>query len=280
MQHNTMKYFSKFSGCGRAVLFALLLALVGCSENAYGPSRKIQAASGAENTAREEASSVNPSEPVLMVGDVTMPMPVPTGFRRIPTAHPLMRSAQAGLAGDEVLLCLFERIGDNAGSTASAMTLEALLQRETLQVSTLSKWLNVEFSSLDFLKIKEPWQEESIEFNQNTLNHFEEAALGRLAEEREFNYNMGMIDSSPLHISFLKVMKHGAPTGESIYTCSSTSLVWRYGKILRITYNKHIENFGQIQGVVAESVGYLQKLQAIDRNTRLSEAQRADSGAS
>lgn len=272
MPYNNLKHIINFSRCSLAALCVMLFVLPACTEDSYGPPRTVQAVAEAENATQPEASVVKPSEPVLIVGDVTMPMPVPTGFRRVPVDHPLMRASQAGLDNDEILLCLFERIGDGAAASSPALDLEALLQRETLQVSTLSKWLNVELSSLDFLKIKEPWQDESVQFNQNTLIHFEEAARGRLEAEREFSYNLGMIDSSPLHISFLKVMKHTAPAGEVIYTCKSTSLVWRYGKILRISYNKHIENFGQIQGVVAESVGYLQKLQTIDRSTRLSSA--------
>jgi hypothetical protein len=244
-----------------ALALSPVLLLAGCGEDAYGPPRKPQAASGAGAEAGEEDAAAKPGEPVLLVGGVTMPLPAPTGFRRVPVDHPLMRAVQASLEGDELLLCLFERVGGAAGP-------EDPLGRESLRVSTLTRWLNMEVSSLDFLKIKQPWQDESAEFNQSALSRFEEAALGRLAAEREFNYNLGMIDSSPLHISFLSVSKRLSPAGEPVYTCECTSLVWRYGKILRISHSKTIDNFGQIQGVVAESVGYLQKLQAIDRSAR------------
>lgn len=257
-----------------ALLLAVLpLLACGCSEDSYGPPRlaAVAVVTQEEETAEPApAPQQAPTEPVLVVGGVTMPMPVPDGFKRIPQDHPLMRARQAAAGSEEVVLCIFER---PQGGASPGLDLEALLQRDILQISTLTKFLDVEVSSLDFLKIKEPWQQDSVEFNQNTLTNFAEAAEGRLADQPQFSYNMGMIDSSPLHISFLKVMKHTAPAGGVIYTCSSTSLIWRYGKILRITYNKPISDFGQIQAVVAESVGYLQKIQAIDRNTRLSSSE-------
>lgn len=273
MRNNTLKFKRYLSIICLPPLFALPAALAGCSEESYGPPRSARAAaetgaadvsdtSGAWGAADERSAQPKPGEPVLVVGDVTMPMPVPTGFKRIPADHPLMRATQSDLDAEETLLCLFERSGE-AGPEGS-------LKRELLQVSTLRKWLNVEVSSLDFLKITQPWQEESVEFNQSALNVFIEAVQGRLAAEPHFDYNLGLIDSSPLHISFMRVLKQTAPGGEVGYTCSTTSLVWRYGKILSITYNKPIAGFDQIQGVVAESVGYLQKLQAIDRHARLS----------
>lgn len=245
---------------------ALLVLTCACSEDSYGPPRRVVADSPAASVAAEAEKQQKPTEPVLVVGGVTMPMPVPDGFKRLPLDHPLARARQTAAGSEEVLLCIFER----ADSAGAAPGLEALLQRDSLQVSTLRKFLDVEVSSLDFLKIKEPWQRDSVEFNQNTLNYFAEAASGRLADAPQFSYNMGMIDSSPLHISFLKVLKHTAPAGEVIYTCSTTSLIWRYGKVLSISYNKLINDFGQIQAAVAESVGYLQKIQAIDRTTRIS----------
>lgn len=255
---------------GRACFGALLLLLVltaGCKDDLYGPPRK--SAPAPQDSASGQGEPVRPSEPMLIVGGTTMPMPVPTGFKRIPVDSPLMRAVQAGAGTDEVVLCVFERNAEAAsGRAGPGLSLEGLLQREILQVSTLAKWLDAEVTAGDFLKIKQPWQDESVEFNQDTMAYFEDAAKGRLAGEHEFTYNLGMIDSSPQHISFLQVMKHTLPAGEQMYTCSSSSLLWRRGKILRITYNKHIENFGQINAVVAESVGYIQKLQAIDRGSR------------
>lgn len=247
-----------------------LLFPAGCSEESYGPPSGARTPAAPESpVAAERPAPSKSSDPVLMVGNLTMPMPAPDGLRRLPGEHPLMRAAQSRLAPGEVLLCVFERAGDAQAGQPGDMSPETLLRRELWQVGTLSKWLNAEVSSLDFLKIKQPWQDESIEFNQSALNNFEEAVRDRLAAEREFNYNLGMIDSSPLHISFLRVEKHTAPAGEVIYTCATTSLVWRHGKILRLGYSKPVENFGQIHGVVAESVGYVQKLQALDRSTRL-----------
>lgn len=277
MQNNTLKSKRYLSLICLPLLFALPAALAGCSEESYGPPRGARAAetgspdvsdaSGARGAADDRSAQPKPSEPVLVVGDVTMPMPVPAGFKRIPADHPLMRATQSDLDAEETLLCLFERGGEAAPGEAGS---EGTPKRELLQVSTLRKWLNVEVSSLDFLKITQPWQEESVEFNQSALSVFTEAVQGRLAAEPHFDYNLGLIDSSPLHISFMRVLKETAPGGEVGYICSTTSLVWRYGKILSITYNKPIAGFDQIQGVVAESVGYLQKLQAIDRHARLS----------
>lgn len=241
----------------------LVFVLSGCGEDAYGPPRKLV------NTAQTQKDFIpaKPSEPVLLVGDVTMPMPAPDGFKRIPNDSELVRAIQGNVPTDEVLLCLFERSGEVAANTD--LSVEGLLLRDTLTVSTLNKWLDVEIASLDFLKLKQPWQEDSIEFNQGALVNFEEAVKTRLAAQSEFSYNLGMIDSSPLHISFLKVMKHTGSNNRTIYTCSTTSLLWRYGKIIRLSYSRRIDGFSQIQSVVAESVGYIQKLQTLHRTTRV-----------
>lgn len=247
------------------VLLVLLLAasLTGCFEDAYGPPRKAEV----KDKTVEEDVAPKPGEPVLVVGNTTMPMPAPDSYKRISADNPLVHAIKGGMPHDEVLLCIFEKSTD--GLPNNDFSTNGLLRRDIIQVSTLNKWLNVEVSSLDFLKLKEPFQEEAVEFTQATLKHFEDAALTRLAEQEEFTYNLGMIDSSPLHVSFLQVVKHPGSANDSIYVCSTTSLVWRYGKIMRLTFNKHIQEFGQIQGVVAESVGYLKKLQQLDSASRL-----------
>lgn len=267
MRKKILKVYGTF---GRACCGALLLLLplaLGCKDELYGPPRTISPAP--QTPAAGSSAPVKPSEPMLMVGSVNMPMPVPTGFKRISPDSPLMRAVQAGADADEVVLCVFERNSEGASAQAvPVLSLEGLLRREILQVSTLAKWLDAEVKAGDFIKLKQPWQDESVEFNQETMTYFEEAAKGRLAAQEEFTYNLGMIDSSSQHISFLQVMKHSLSDGESMYTCSSSSLLWRHGKVLLITYTKHIENFGQINAVVGESVGYIQKLQAIDRSSR------------
>lgn len=269
MRDNAFKHRCALSWLCLPLLALLLLMPAGCGEDGYGPKRGAQAAADAASPDSEDA--VQPDVPTLMVGDTAMPMPVPAGFRRVPGDHPLMRAAQSGLGSEEVVLCLFERVDEApAGQNGEDQSRRALLRRELFLVSTLGKWLAAEISSLDFLKIKQPWQDESIEFNQATLSGFEEAAAGLLPAEREFSYHMGIIDSSPLHISFMRVEKRAAPDGGFTYACRTNSLIWRYGKILRIIYGKPIADLGQIHDVVAESVGYLRKLQSIDRNTRLS----------
>ncbi|MDR2503414.1 MAG: hypothetical protein LBD82_03390, partial [Deltaproteobacteria bacterium] len=238
-----------------SVLF--IAAASGCDEKSFGPQP--------DDRQMEQGQGLlppPPDEPTLAVGDLNMPMPVPSGFKRIPAEHPLMRAAQTGLGNEETILCIFERQGENPSAETG---MEGLLRRDLLQVSTLNKWMNASISNTDFSRLKQPWQEESIVFNRNTLTFFEDAAMNRLNGQPSFSYNMGMIDSGPLHISFLKILKYTLPGDKVIYICRTNSALWRYGKILNITYNRPIDSFHQIQTVVAESVGYLQKLQSFGR---------------
>lgn len=249
------------------LILALMPVLAGCDEKSFGPARldssskntEEAATSGSAAAALPEAPA--PTGPTLTVGNVQMPMPVPDNFKRIPHDHPLTRASQATIGSEETLLCLFEK----ENGTSADSSLESLLQRDTLIISTLSKWLNAHIPAPDFLKNTRQWQEESIVFNQNILTFFEEAATTRLADHQQFKYDLGMIDSGPLHISFLKVIKHTTPEEEVIYICNTNSLIWRYGKILRVSYNRNISDFSQIQAVVAESISYLNKLLSIDR---------------
>ncbi len=249
------------SACAHvACLLALImvLPLCGCDEKSFGPPRQATRQENAEAAKTQPA----PSEPMLTVGNTQMPMPVPTGLKRIPHDHQLMRSVQTTMGSAETLLCLFEKTGEAA---APDQTAQNIARRDNLRVSTLTKWLNVSISSLDFLKMIQPWQEQSVTFNQNTFTFFEEAASARLLAEKEFTYNLGLVDSSPLHISFLKIVKHTGPTGQPEYSCITASVLWRHGKVLNITYTRHIDNFDQIQAVVAESISYLNKILALDR---------------
>lgn len=233
---------------------AMLVMLLspGCDEHSFGPQAAPTPAPSADKAAAP------PSVPTLTVGNVSMPLPTPNGFKRIASEDPLMRAAQRGLGSEETLLCLFARSGGDPLDTALPPGTQ---RQDILQVSTLNKWLHARISPQDFLQLKRPWQDESIVFNQNTLRFFEEAAQSSLRPYPQFTYNLGMIDSSPQHISFLKVVKQSPSEEEAVYVCSTTSLLWRQGKILRLTYNRRISDFSQIRAVVAESVGYLQKLQ-------------------
>ncbi|MCL1915282.1 MAG: hypothetical protein FWG17_01010 [Desulfovibrionaceae bacterium] len=233
-----------------SLCFALAISSLsaGCDEKSFGPPPR-------QNVEVVRQPPSQPlEEPTLLVGDVNMPMPVPSGFKRLPAEHPLMLDLQAELGNEETLLCIFER-------TADADSQERQVQ-DLVQVSTLRKWLNAGISTIDFSRLKQPWQEESIVFNQNALVFFEEAARNQLRGQTHFSYNLGMIDSGPLHISFLKVIKHTTPNQQAVYICNTNTLLWRHGKILRLTYNSPIRDFKQIRAVVAESVGYLQKLQS------------------
>jgi hypothetical protein len=236
------------------LLTALVIFLTaGCDEKSFGPKTR---APDVDNS-----SPVKSSLPTLTVGDINMPMPVPGGFRRIQAEDPLMFLAQEKLDSEEILLCLFERSGE-----AEVPPLPGdPLNRDTLQVSTLRKWVNAQISFQDFLQLKKPWQDESVVFNQKTLSFFEKAAHTYLQEQSSFTYNLGLIDSGPAHISFLKVIKYDAPGKNPVYVCNTTSLLWNQGKILRLAYNRRIIDFNQIQEVVAESVGYLQKMQDFGR---------------
>ncbi|MDR2051682.1 MAG: hypothetical protein LBQ63_07935 [Deltaproteobacteria bacterium] len=238
---------------GRGLLLPLAALVIflttGCDERSFGPlTRPVK-----ENN---DSAPVRPSVPTLAVGNVNMPMPVPGGFRRIPAEDPLMSGVQAGLDSEEILLCLFGKAEEEAAPPP-----ENPLNQDTLQVSTLRKWLHAQISFQDFMQLKKPWQDESVVFNQKTLAFFEKATQSYLREQNGFTYNLGLIDSGPAHISFLKVIKYGAPGKEPVYVCNTTSLLWSHGKILRIAYNRRLADFSQIQEVVAESVGYLQKIQ-------------------
>ncbi|MCL1889000.1 MAG: hypothetical protein FWF99_00655 [Desulfovibrionaceae bacterium] len=232
-----------------SLCFALALSSLsaGCDEKSFGPPPRQNA-----EVVRQTPSQTS-EDPTLLVGDVSMHMPVPSGFKRLPAEHPLMLDLQAKLGNEETLLCIFERTVEVDGQERP--------MQDLVQVSTLRKWLNAGISTADFSRLKQPWQEESIVFNQNALVFFEEAARNRLRDQTHFSYNLGMIDSGPLHISFLKVIKHTTPDQQAVYICNTNTLLWRHGKILRLTYNSPIRDFKQIRSVVAESVGYLQKLQ-------------------
>lgn len=259
------------------LLLALSLLLPACSEDSYGPSRSAE-----ENPADKPATEASvlaekSTEPVLAVGDAVIPMPAPDGFDRLPGDHPFVRAAQAASGPGEVVLCLFERADDSGLRPPAFITHEEFFRREIFQVDTLGKWLGATISAQEFLKIKQPWQDGAIEFSQSALSNFEVAANGILAGEDTFSYNLGKIDSSSSHISFLKVLKNTGENGDVLYTVATTSIVWRNGKILRVIYYKKIDDFGQIYAVVAESVGYVKKMETadlVDRAARLDQESR------
>ena len=261
-------------------LFLLLGIMLagGCDDRGFAPIPRMDIAGSAAAKEQPAPAPVasRQEEPTLLVGNLSVPLPVPGGFRRIPADHPLMRTTQASLGSEEILLAIFERAGE-AGAEGGRPE-----ERELLLVSTLHKWLHMNISTADFLTLKQPWQEESVLFNQNVLHYFEEAVETRLHDKRHFVYNLGLFDSSPLHISFLKVIKDGGPA-KNPYVCSTNSLLWHHGKILRISHRSPLGNFNQIPAVAADSVNYLRKLHnlglSLEHSERSPSALVAETGA-
>lgn len=260
---NELKYRSLPEQLCLLVLAAIFLSLAGC-EDSYGPPRAQKTTQTGASTHISLASE-KPDGPTLLVGEVPMPMPAPNGFRRVPANHPLVRLALGELEEDRILLCLFERHPPEVADKNR----KALQWRETIQVSTLRKWVDLSISATDFLQVKDSWQGNLAEFNPAALRQFEEAVTGSLADMPEFSYELGKIDSSASHISVLRVIKRTTPDGEVVYEANVASLLWRYGKVLSIVHSKNIDKFEHVQAVVGESVGYLQKLLAADYETRV-----------
>jgi hypothetical protein len=193
-------------------------------------------------------------EPQIIVGNVSLTMPIPMGFERVePEELPAYKSLFGkNVDKDGVLLCAFVR-KSYAGSKHGA-------EFDILQVNTLKKWLNSNFSADSFEEIKMFWQKNSIICDAQTVGYFIEASKARLADLSSYSYNLGMTGYSSRQISFASVNKYTNAEGEVVFVCALKTLFYSSGKILGLEYSRPVKEATEIAASIEEYMSYVNKL--------------------